>query len=79
MLSDFRTFIGYGDMGKRSHTMNRCGYRDEEFFFSQGFKFPFMRRGACGFRGWRSLRDGASSEWKAKWWKVFHAEQAEYW
>ena len=78
-LYDRQSSNGLEDMGKGSHTMNRCGYHEEEFQFA-GLAIGEMRRGACGFRGWESLRDGAPSDWKAEWWwKTFHSEQVEPW
>ena len=61
-------------MGKDSHTMNMCGYHEEEFQIA-GLSIGEMRRGVYDFRGWELLRDGASTEWKAEWWwKAFHVE-----
>ena len=57
--------------------MNRCAYHEEEFQFA-GLSIGETRWRVCGFRGWESLRDGASTEWKAKWWwKAFHPEHVE--
>jgi hypothetical protein len=45
--------------------MNRQAYHDERFQIA-GLSIGEMRLSVCVFHGWKSLRDGVSSEWKSK-------------